>query len=99
MGDAIGVDTGEDEVVQDETGVGELDAWEDADDCVPSLPPLPEGTPGDDTWLTSCVPSAIGPLGWAGQLPGGFKGAVWPNGIVPWAPTWALPKNILGLTP
>jgi len=32
--------------------------------CVLPLPgPVLEGTPGDDTWSTSCVPSAIGPPG------------------------------------
>ncbi len=56
-------------------------------------------TPGDWTISVSCCPSGIGPEGFAGQLPGGFRGAFWPNGIVPLAPT-ALPSaNFLGSTP
>jgi hypothetical protein len=32
--------------------------------CVLPLPgPVFEGTPGDETWSTSCVPSGIGPDG------------------------------------
>jgi hypothetical protein len=33
----------------------------------------------------SCCPLGIGPEGFAGQLPEGFKGARWLNGIVPGA--------------
>jgi hypothetical protein len=80
LDDVIGVDGWEDEAAaaaKDETGVGELEVWGDADDGVPWLLPLPEllpeGTPGDDTWSPSCVPSAIGPARWAAQLPAGVR--------------------------
>ena len=36
---------------------------------------FPAATPGDWTRLTSCCPAVIGPEGFAGQLPGGFRGA------------------------
>jgi hypothetical protein len=38
----------------------------DTDDELWALPlagPVFEGTPGDDTWSKSCVPSGIGPFG------------------------------------
>lgn len=40
-------------------------------------------TPGFCVKSTSCVPSAMGPPGLAGQEPGGFRGAVLPKGMVP----------------
>jgi len=79
-GGADGEDAGEEEAgvgpeeparVEDSDGVGEAggEPW-----LLPLPAAFPEGTPGDETWSTSCVPSAIGPAGCAGQLPGGFKG-------------------------
>ena len=56
VGDATEEPAGVGEGVFD--GVGETEGGF----CVVLLPaPVPEGTPGDDTWSTSCVPSAIGP--------------------------------------
>ena len=66
---------------------------------VPFPAPLPPGTPGDWTRLSSCAPAVIGPDGFAGQLPGGFKGPFWPNGIVPGAPTELPSANFVGFTP
>jgi hypothetical protein len=82
--------------------VAEPDAEEEAEEvlCVVPFPaPLPPGTPGDWTIASSCCPAGTGPEVRAGQLPAGFRGAVWPNGIVP-APPTALPfANLLGFTP
>ena len=47
--------------IEEPTGVGELDGVEGAGFCVSLPAPVPEGTPGDATWSTSCVPSGIGP--------------------------------------
>jgi len=85
-------------------GVGESDAEEGAAEGVDALPlplaaPVPEGTPGDETRSVSCDPAAIGPEVCAGQLPGGFKMAVWPNGIVPGAPAATPPVNWVRLAP
>ncbi len=69
---------------------------------LPVLPlpvPVPPGTPGDWTRSVSCSPAGTGPEVCAGQLPGGFTGVVWPNGIVPGAPTWLPPTNLLRSTP
>ena len=43
--------------------------------------------PGSCVMLTSCCPSGTGPLGFAGQLPGGLRGLLWPKGMVPAWPT------------
>lgn len=60
--------------------------------------PLPEaaapepvaGVPGDDAMSDSCEPSAMGPLGFAGQEPAGLS-AVRPSGTVPLLPAaWPL---------
>jgi len=73
------------------------DAEERAEEefCVVLFPaPLPPGTRS-----TSCCPAGTGPDGFAGQLPGGFTAAFWPNGIVPGAPTVLPSANFLGSTP
>jgi len=47
-------------------GEGVFDGVGETEDgfCVLPLPdPVFDGTPGDDTWSTSCVPSGIGPDG------------------------------------
>ena len=46
-------------------------------------PEIVLGTPGFDVISVSCVPSAMGPEGFAGQEPSGLSGAVSPNGMVP----------------
>jgi hypothetical protein len=66
---------------------------------VPFPAPLPPGTPGDWTRSSSCAPAVIGPDGFAGQLPGGFRGPFWPNGIVPGAPAELPSANFVGFTP
>jgi len=48
---------------------------------------------------TSCVPSAMGPLGLAGQDPGGLTGELSPNGIVPGWPTATPPTNTFSFAP
>ncbi len=81
---------------------GEPDAEEGAggEFCAAPLPaPLPPGTPGDWTRASSCCPSGIGPEVCAGQLPGGFRLAFWPKGIVPGWPAWLPSANLLGFTP
>jgi hypothetical protein len=51
------------------------------------------GVPGDETSSDSCVPSAMGPDGFAGQEPGGLTGVLRPNGIVPAPPSaWPFAK-------
>jgi hypothetical protein len=51
------------------------------------------GVPGDETASDSCVPSAMGPDGFAGHAPGGLKGVLRPNGIVPAPPSaWPFAK-------
>jgi len=97
-GDVLAADVAEDGVAW----VAGPDAEEGTrgDFCVVPFPaPLPPGTPGDWTRSVSCCPSGIGPEGFAGQLPGGFKGPFWPNGIVPGAPTVLPSANFLGSTP
>jgi len=98
--DAFVPDAAEDELAW----VAEPDVEEGAEEvfCVAIVPfpaPLPPGTPGDWTRSESCCPSGTGPDGFAGQLPGGFKGAFWPNGIVPGAPSVLPSVNLLGSTP
>lgn len=57
---------------------------------------VPELTaPGPLTWSTSWVPSAIGPLGFAGQEPAGLSTDVMPNGMVPFAPTLRFPAKVV----
>lgn len=90
-GDGVGV---ADVLAEDAGAAG--DAEEGAGEGFGVLPlpvPLPEDTPGDETRSTSCDPSAIGPEVCAGQLPGGFRMAFWPNGIVPGSPALRLFVN------
>jgi hypothetical protein len=87
-GDALAADAAEGEV-----------AWVAEAAAPEAAAPLPPGTPGDWTRSASCCPSAIGPEGFAGQLPGGFRGALRPNGIVPEAPSVLPSANLLGFTP
>lgn len=54
-----------------------------------ALPPTPGFVVRSESW----VPSAIGPLGLAGQEPRGLRGLLWPNGIVPEAPTATFPTK------
>jgi hypothetical protein len=58
--EGAGVGTEELVGVEESDGVGEAggEPW-----LLPLPVPFPEGTPGDETWSTSCVPSAIGPAG------------------------------------
>ena len=56
-------------------------------------------TPGFCVMSTSCWPSGIGPLGFAGQEPAGLTGLDRPNGMVPGSPTLRLPDeptNVVG---
>ena len=97
-GDLLAAGAAEDGVA----GVAEPDADEEAGEgfgVVPFPAPLPPGTPGDWTLSVSCVPSGIGPEGFAGQLPAGFRGAFRPSGIVPGAPTVLPSANFLGSEP
>jgi hypothetical protein len=54
----------------DFAGVGEAEGefWE-----LPLPAPVPEERPEEVTKSESCAPSAIGPFGLAGQLPGGLR--------------------------
>jgi hypothetical protein len=81
--------------------VAETDAEEEAEEefCVVPFPALPPGTPGDWTRSVSCCPAGIGPAGFAGQLPGGLRGPLWPNGVVPAPPTVLPFANFVGFTP
>jgi hypothetical protein len=95
VGDVLLADAAEDGV----TWAAESDAEEGGFCVVPFAAPLPPGAPGELTISVSCCPAGTGPEGFAGQLPGGFRGPFWPNGIVPGAPS-ALPSaNFLGSTP
>ena len=91
-GDVLAADAAEDEVAW----VEEFDTEEEAVLFPALLPPM---TPGDWTRSSSCCPAGTGPEGFAGQLPGGFTAAFWPNGIVPAAPGLRLPTNKLGFVP
>lgn len=97
---ALGVGAGDvlaaDATVDEVAWVEEFDAEEGAV-LFPAL--LPPGTPGDWTISSSCCPAAIGPEGFAGQLPGGFTAAFNPNGIVPGAPVARPPTNLVGFVP
>lgn len=55
--------------------------------------------PGLETWSTNCVPSAIGPDGFAGHDPAGLTAEVMPNGIVPASPTARLPTKVVSEAP
>ena len=61
--------------------------------------PLPPEAKGLVVISESCVPAGIGPLGLAGQDPGGVTGDVIPNGMVPGLPTANPPTNTAGLAP
>lgn len=68
---------------------------------VPAFPlsePAPPA-PGFCAISTSCEPSVMGPLGFAGHDPAGLKGAFNPKGIVPGCPTAIPPTKTLGLAP
>lgn len=81
-------------------GAEEAEAEEGAlDESLPLPAPLPEGTPGDETILSSCDPAVIGPEVCAGQPPGGFTGPLCPSGIVPGWPTAKPPTNWVKLAP
>ena len=93
----------EEPAAEEETAAEEelaADAAEEAEEEAEPFPaPLPPGTPGDWTIASSCCPAGTVPPGFAGQLPGGFTGAVRPKGMVPAWPT-ALPfANFVGSTP
>ncbi len=62
--------------------------------AVAALPPEELPTPGSWVMETSCEPSAIGPLGLAGQEPAGFRGVDWPKGMVPGEPTLRPPTKV-----
>jgi len=67
------------------------------DDAEPEEDP---GVPGLVVISTNWEPSAMGPPGFAGQLPGGLKGLDWPKGMVPGEPTGTGPlgeMNVLVL--
>jgi hypothetical protein len=95
-GDVFVADAAEDEL----NWVAEPDVEDGAEEefklqgfCATAAPfpaRLHPGTPGDWMRSESCCPSGTGPDGFAGQLPGGFRGAFWPNG-----PS----ANLLGSTP
>lgn len=53
--------------------------------------------PGSCVMSDSCWPSGTGPLGLAGQEPGGLTGPEWPKGMVPLSPTLTLPTKVVGL--
>lgn len=55
--------------------------------------------PGSDVMSVSCEPSAMGPAGFAGHDPRGERGALWPKGMVPAAPTVSPPTNELWFAP
>lgn len=58
-----------------------------------------ETVPGLETWSTNCVPSAMGPEGFAGHDPAGLSAEVIPNGIVPASPTARLPTKVVSEAP
>jgi len=82
------------EGVADEGDAAEGVFWE-----LPLPAPVPEGRPEEVTKSESCSPSGIGPVGLAGQLPGGFRTCFWPRGIVPGLPAVRPPVNFVGSTP
>ena len=55
--------------------------------------------PGSCVTSVSCVPSAMGPAGFAGQSPKGESGAERPKGIVPAAPSARPPTNVCWSAP
>jgi hypothetical protein len=61
--------------------------------------PLAFWRPGSEVMSVSWVPSSMGPVGLAGQEPGGLRAADWPKGMVPGWPTGTFPTKVVGFAP
>jgi len=84
-------------LADDATGGAAATEEEDVEEDPEEDPEL--AAPGFFVRSTSCVPSAMGPLGLAGHDPAGLRAAFCPRGIVPAAPTAIPPTKVVADEP